>query len=204
MLNRYFGLISLLVLSITSADVEAQVFKYRLSADDFIAEWVSSTGIVVTPQAKGVVWKAISVGIESQAKNAGLDTERAQAIAALMANAGYVTVVPGGDYGFWSNGTNKFAISSLNEFEVFVSASKYTNVTDILYKRPRIRIIVKPTPPRDYIITIDGQLVDSTELSEYVVNEGTVSVTITRKDRKDCLWEGEMAVGEVKDISCRL
>lgn len=202
MLGRF--LILVVLLSMAASDLKAEDLKYRVSADDFITEWVNTTGIIVTPQARDVVWKAISVGIESQAKDAGLDAGKAQALAALMADAGYVAVVPGGEYGFWSNGTSKFAVGSLNEFESFVAVSKYSNVVNIIYKRPRIKIRVKPIPPRDYKITIDGHPVDSTELSEYVVNEGTVSVVVTRKDRKDCLWEGELALGEVKDVSCRL
>jgi len=68
---------------------------------------------------------------------------------------------------------------------------------------PVIKLVVVPSPPRDYSITINGNSFPATERSEYAVSPGTnVKMIVTRSDYPPCRWDGRVIKNE--QVICRL
>ncbi len=69
---------------------------------------------------------------------------------------------------------------------------------------PTVKIVVKPVPPRDFEVNINGKNYPATEKALYGVAPGTVAVTVTRKGRRPCVWNGTVVSGAEQEVSCRL
>ena len=73
-----------------------------------------------------------------------------------------------------------------------------------LERMPRVKVVVEPVPPRDYVIQINGEEVPVTERGEYGVDPGLVKVKVTRTGKADCQWEGELNHGDEHPLNCKM
>jgi len=103
----------------------------------------------------------------------------------------------------WSTRTGKVFVgprSSLIASNASLGIDEFYKVLDRL---PFIKLIVVPTPPHDYSITINGMSVEPTELSEYAFPRGTiVDLSVKRSNYPACNWHGRMEKNE--QVTCRL
>jgi hypothetical protein len=69
---------------------------------------------------------------------------------------------------------------------------------------PTIEIAVRPDPPRDFAVEINGETAPS-DASTYKVPGGSIVVRVTRSGRAPCSWRGWLAgPQEKKTINCEL
>jgi hypothetical protein len=84
-----------------------------------------------------------------------------------------------------------------------VPVATLSELTAILDKWPVIRLVVIPSPPRDYSITINGHSVPATERGEYAVPSGTaIQIYVRRADYPPCNWSGRVQDNQL--VTCRL
>ena len=69
---------------------------------------------------------------------------------------------------------------------------------------PLIEISVRPAPPRDYTIMINGERCPPTERSAYRVEPGPVTVKVERQGKPTCDWRGSLLAGEKHSMDCPL
>jgi hypothetical protein len=68
---------------------------------------------------------------------------------------------------------------------------------------PTIKLIVVPTPPRDYVVMLNGVRKKTTERSEYIVPPGTmVELVVTRVDIPPCTWKHRVDTDQ--QVTCPL
>jgi hypothetical protein len=67
---------------------------------------------------------------------------------------------------------------------------------------PVIRIVVQPTPPRDYSVEINGEDCPPTEKGLYKVPIGKVVVRIVREGKPPCVWSGQLTDGGKQEVAC--
>lgn len=67
-----------------------------------------------------------------------------------------------------------------------------------------IRVKVRPAPPRDYVVTINGRPYPASERSIYAIPPGVVQVSVTRKGKPPCHWAGAVTAESDKILDCRL
>ncbi|MCJ2079888.1 hypothetical protein [Methylobacterium sp. J-090] len=67
-----------------------------------------------------------------------------------------------------------------------------------------IQIKVRPLPPRDYIVTINGRSYPASERSIYAIPPGIVQISVSRKGKHPCQWAGAVGTEGDKVLDCRL
>jgi hypothetical protein len=71
-----------------------------------------------------------------------------------------------------------------------------------LQKLPTIRIVVQPMPPKDFLLTINGEQCPATEKAIYRVPEGAVTVRVWREGSASCEKTYDTVAGQVYDVQC--
>jgi hypothetical protein len=101
----------------------------------------------------------------------------------------------------WSKATGKVVASPSSVFQADFSSAAALHAG--LDKWPIIKLDVEPVPPRDYVVSINGQTVETTERSEYAVAPGTfVVMLVTRAKYAPCAWSGR--VDRNQQVTCHL
>jgi hypothetical protein len=67
---------------------------------------------------------------------------------------------------------------------------------------PTIHLIVQPTPPRDYEVTINRENCPATERSLYKVPAGPIELRVERSGKAPCLWSGTLVDSRTEEVSC--
>ncbi|MBY0250037.1 MAG: hypothetical protein K2X54_01415 [Methylobacterium organophilum] len=67
-----------------------------------------------------------------------------------------------------------------------------------------IRVKVRPAPPRDYVVTINGRPYPASERSIYAIPPGVVQISVLRKGKPPCNWAGAVGIEAEKVLDCRL
>ena len=76
------------------------------------------------------------------------------------------------------------------------------NVGLWLQKFPTIRVIVQPTPPKEFLLTINGEACPATEKAMYRVPAGTVTVRVWRQGSPVCEKTHNTSPGSTYDVAC--
>jgi hypothetical protein len=71
-----------------------------------------------------------------------------------------------------------------------------------LERYPTIRVIVRPTPPKDFLLTINGELCPATEKAMYRVPIGAVTIRVWRQGSAPCEKTYAASEGQVYDVHC--
>jgi hypothetical protein len=69
---------------------------------------------------------------------------------------------------------------------------------------PMIHIVVQPSPPIDYSITINDENCPPSARHIYKVPIGITKVRVERAGRPPCLWDRNLMDGRVYDLQCSL
>lgn len=202
-MNRIkFLVTSLLAVGIPLAAMSEEQ-RYSFSPDAALSSWTTETGIVVATASRKTLLVLIADQLQESGKGAGVDPAKAKQLYDMMLDTGYIAATPGGKTGFWTNGELRLPVEGA-ELKWAEAAFSPAAVSRIISHRPRVKIIVKPVPPLNYVVWINGEVAPSTEQSEYVVDEGETIVLVTRKGKADCQWRGPLAVGDVKQMDCKM
>jgi hypothetical protein len=67
---------------------------------------------------------------------------------------------------------------------------------------PTIRVIVQPTPPKDFLLTINGEQCPATEKAIYRVPAGAVTIRVWREGGAPCEKTYNTVQGQVYEVQC--
>lgn len=93
--------------------------------------------------------------------------------------------------------------SSTFQLDAILRALSASSYDSFLHEFPTIRLEVKPTPPRDYKVVINGEDCPATESGLYRVPPGDTTVNVTRADKPACTWSGQIQSGKEQLVSCQ-
>jgi hypothetical protein len=72
-----------------------------------------------------------------------------------------------------------------------------------LRKFPAVRVTVRPVPPIDYTVAINGQDCPP-DVGVYKVHVGAVEVRVVRTGKPPCTWKGTLSEGQTQAVACNL
>lgn len=179
--------------------------EIELSISNAVAEWSASSDVVVLPSAKQVALDAVALQFGSDIMGAGVEAVDAAKFARSISEGAYIASTPDGLIGKWETGEAEIFLPRVQTDLV----AKFLNpevVAMQLRKLPRITVTVSPVPPRDYVILVNNQpnRARDRDAEIFAVEPGTVTVQVTRKDKPDCEWRGDMALGDEHELHCDL
>jgi len=79
----------------------------------------------------------------------------------------------------------------------------YYAAFSFLQKFPTVRLTVRPVPPIDYTVTINGQDCPP-DVGLYKVHVGIVEVRVVRTGKPPCAWKGTLSEGQTQAVACHL
>lgn len=176
----------------------------ELSYESLISAWVSKSGEVVTPAAQKAALRATADDFLTKTSGAHVRDETRAGVAAAISGAGLVAVSPDKVTARWSSGEVNLKWDSVEENAVVAKALQPDMVSFHLEQFPRVTVVVKPVPPVDYLVEINGENVEATEKGFYRVAIGDVVVRVTRKKHPECLWKGTLKEGDQQVVNCKL
>ncbi|MDE5457640.1 hypothetical protein GWE18_33475 [Bradyrhizobium sp. CSA112] len=71
-----------------------------------------------------------------------------------------------------------------------------------LQRFPTVRVVVQPTPPKDFLLTINGEQCPATEKAMYRVPAGAVTIRVWRQGSAPCEKTYNTVAGAVYDVQC--
>ena len=71
-----------------------------------------------------------------------------------------------------------------------------------LERFPTIRVIVQPMPPKEFLLTINGEPCPATEKAMYRVPAGAVTIRVWRQGSAPCEKTYNTVAGAVYDVQC--
>jgi hypothetical protein len=172
--------------------------------NEAVQKWTADTGIVVTSAGQNLAIQTVAAEVSSLALTNGADPIDAAIWTEAFRQSGFVEI------------TAKALISKGDQGEVALPYSDALKASGVegsftakavamrLERMPRIKVIVEPVPPRDYLIHINGEKVTVTDRGEYGVMPGLVIVKVTRAGKADCRWEGELRIGDEHPLNCEM
>lgn len=150
--------------------------------------------------------EAVALQFGSEIIAAGIEPVDAAQFARSISEGAYIATTPSGLVGKWETGEAELFLSSPAQTDAVSKALSGEVVAMQLRKLPRITVIVSPVPPRDYMIHINNQRnrARDRDAEVFAVEPGPVTVQVTRKDKPDCTWRGNMALGDEHQVHCDL
>ncbi|MBZ9815748.1 hypothetical protein [Mesorhizobium sp. CA7] len=176
----------------------------ELSYERLISAWENKSGEVITPAVQKAALRATAEDFLSKTSGARVREETRAGIAAAIGAAGLVAVSPDSVTARWSSGEVNLKWDSVEENAVVAKALQPELVSLHLEQFPRVTVVVKPVPPIDYLVEINGENVEATEKGFYRVSIGDVVVRVTRKRHSECLWKGTLKEGDQQVVNCKL
>jgi hypothetical protein len=110
--------------------------------------------------------------------------------------------LPGGQWGRVKTSYGEFAFQSAAQSKLVIAAADQDGL--FLQTFAIIRLEVKPVPPRDYRVNINGEDCPATERALYRVLPGSTNVSVLRKGKPTCNWVGDIQPGEELLVACSL
>ncbi len=180
--------------------------EVNLSITNAVSEWSAASKVVVLPSARRVALDALALQFGSEIIAAGVEAVDAAKFARSISEGAYIASTPDGLIGKWETGEAELLLSSPVQTEAVSKFLSMDVVAMQLRKLPRITVTVSPVPPRDYVILINNQpnRARDRDAEIFAVEPGTVTVQVTRKDKPDCKWRGDMALGDEHELHCDL
>jgi hypothetical protein len=102
-----------------------------------------------------------------------------------------------------SGNLNKLPIPRA-QYRYVASLFSITTVSDFLETFATVQLDVKPVPPRDYKVVINGDDCPTTDKAVYRVLPGVTTVNVTRAKKPPCTWNGDIPAGKEQLVSCKL
>lgn len=196
----------LVAVMLSGGVVNAWSQQIELSIANAVAQWSETSDVVVLPTARRVALDAVALQFGSEVIAAGVEPVDAAQFARSISEGAYIATTPDGLIGKWETGEAELVLTSPAQTDAVSKALSVEVVTMQLRKLPRITVTVSPVPPRDYVILINNQRNRARDRDEevFAVEPGPVIVQVSRKDKPDCTWRGNMALGDEHELHCDL
>lgn len=177
MIKNAVAFFTLAVAGITSASAQTLEQKLHQATD----AWTMQTGIYVPVSVRQHYFKELAT----------------QASAAVEKKFGGSSSV------LATIQSNSLAKAETKEMESATNQIATTqNVGLWLQRFPTIRVIVQPTPPKEFLLTINGEACPATEKAMYRVPAGTVTVRVWRQGSAVCEKTHNTSPGSIYDVTC--
>jgi len=195
-----------LAMALLGSVVNAWSQQVELSISNAVARWSDISNVVVLPSAQRVALEAVALQFGSEIIAAGVEPVDAAQFARSISEGAYIATTPSGLIGKWETGEAELFFTSPAQTDAVVKALSGEVVAMQLRKLPRITVTVSPVPPRDYVIRINNQRnrARDRDAEVFAVEPGLVAVQVSRKDKPDCTWKGNMALGDEHQLHCDL
>ena len=167
------------------------------------AQSTNTVDIFLTKPVKDQLSVQISERFKAEAQKVGFSQQETAIVAKGFADQS-LRQVPGGAWGgvVSSGGRLNFRNPQQAAYIEFVSnPATYTN---FLERYATVQLDVRPIPPRDYKVVINGEPCEATERAVYRVLPGSVTVEVTRIGKPPCSWKGSVASGHEQLVKCSL
>ena len=89
------------------------------------------------------------------------------------------------------------------EKKAYKAEKAYYAAFGFLRKFPAVRVTVRPVPPIDYTVAINGQDCPP-DIGVYKVHVGVVEVRVVRPGKPPCTWKGTLPEGQTQAVACNL
>jgi hypothetical protein len=159
-------------------------------------------GVYVTEPVKQDYNRRLAVEFANVASQAGFDQSEIEAISNGLTQ-GNVKVASGGKSGriivgsaVFEKGPKKtsLVLSLLSTNKALASLERYSS----------IKLTVRPAPPRDYKVIVNGTQCPATDQGLYKVMPGESAINVSRPRKAQCEWHGLIAAGAVREVDCNL
>jgi hypothetical protein len=179
--------------------------------DAVIEEWQTKTGIVVTQAARKRIAEEINERaafiVATPMTTGRVDRASPGRVASDSAAATTGSATAGGSAGTGAAGqsTSNTTVAASRFEEARRALVGFEVLAPRLRRFPNVRVSVQPTPPRDYIVEINGDRYEATEQGLYgIVPNAPVSVRVIREGKPPCAWQGAVREGTEQTIKCQL
>lgn len=195
-----------LVAALFGSVVNAWPQQIELSIANAVIQWSDTSNVVVLPSARRVALEAVAFQFGSEIIAAGVEPVDAAQFARSISEGAFIATTPTGLIGKWETGEAELFLSSPAQTDAVSKALSGEVVAMQLRRLPRITVTVSPVPPRDYVILINNQRnrARDRDAEVFAVEPGPVVVQVSRKDKPDCTWQGNMALGDEHLLNCDL
>jgi hypothetical protein len=193
----------IMIAVVVSPIASAQTRDNKLTYDQFFGPALAKQAPYLTGPVADSYRQVAAAKFLDGAEHAGFSSREAKGFSDGMVK-GDIIFVPGG---VWGNIVSKQAgvEISLEPGKKKAYLLSFTDVqTAILEKYSTIRLLVKPAPPRDYKVIVNGEECPATEAGIYKVMPGESAVKVSRPSIKECEWHGPIGPGAVQEVDCSL
>ena len=204
MTRRYVTLLA--AVTFAGGIVNAWSQEIELSITNAVAQWSEASNVVILPSARRVALDAVALQFGSEIIAAGVEPVDAAQFARSISEGAYIATTPSGLIGKWETGEAELILSGPVQTDVVSKALSVDVVAMQLRKLPRIIVTVSPVPPRDYVILINSQRnrARDRDAEVFAVEPGPVTVRVSREEKPDCTWRGNLALGDEHELHCDL
>lgn len=182
-------------------NAEAKMVK---SGDTFFEPALKQLGVYLTAPVADRYRRSAAAKFSEGAAKVGFTGLEAKAFSDGMVN-GDIRFEPGGKSGIVRTEDAGVRIGEEPlKSGYLLSFGSVQSATTFLEKYSTIKLIVKPAPPRDYKVIVNGEECPATESGIYKVLPGDSVVQVTRPSKPECAWHGPIAPAAVKEVDCSL
>jgi len=105
----------------------------------------------------------------------------------------------------WAKENRHYVTKQVREEVPEVRGPTWFNLLSFwIRKYPSIHLQVRPSPPEDYKISINGEDCPPTDGGLYKVLVGSATVRVERMGRPPCSWTGYLEEGRNYNVTCNL
>jgi hypothetical protein len=186
------------------------------SVNEAVDRWSKENGIVITSEVRRKLAADLAFEFTTNAQQAGVSTVDAWQLGGVIASGGTVEYSAGKNYqtlrGKERTGKIIFSADAPRPrtagnpvVEWVLHLTDFLKIGSLLQKYPKVHLIVKPVPPRDYSVKINGSTYEATEPSLYGVLSGAfTTIRVERSGKPPCLWAGVVSADDEVQIDCTL
>jgi hypothetical protein len=178
-------------------------------SDSFFEPTLNQLGAYLTAPVGDRYHRRLAEAFVKDASRAGFNPSETKIFADSISR-GDLRIIPGGAWGFIvpdgrdPNGLIVSADPDSPKVSYLRSLVSVRMATEFLEKYSTIKLIVKPAPPRDYHVVVNGEPCPATDAGIYKVLPGESIINATRPDKPKCEWHGSIAPGAVQEVDCSL
>ena len=177
--------------------------KGTKSADELFGPALNQLGIYLTGPVADSYRRAAAAKFSDGAVKAGFNSVETKSFSASMVS-GEIRFGPQGSSDWIYSRDAALPPGEKAKAGYLLSFASVESATTFLVKYSTIKLLVKPAPPRDYKVIVNGEECPATEAGIYKVMPGESAVKVSRPSKPECEWRGSIGPAGVQEIDCSL
>ncbi len=195
--------VAMLFVVISSQAASAQTTTAK-TGGPFFDSALNRLGVYLTAPVADQYRRASAAKFSEGAAQAGFSHYEATVLTNSMLT-GDIRIQPGGKWGKFVAKNPDIVIDAepgQTKGRYLSSFLSVDTTTSLLERFSTIKLVVKPVPPRDYKVIVNGEECPATEAGVYKVLPGESMVNAVRTGRPKCEWHGPIAPGATQEVDC--